>query len=380
MTEQDIRQRISEKRLQSVRAAMGEKALDAFVVFTRPNAWYLSQFECTSSALIITDAAALLLTDFRYAEAAHRKLPSCWEPVIVHGGTLASAVGAHLSRVSARTVGFEGQAPYDIYAQLAESLGEGTHLIESGNLLRELRSVKDPHEIELIARAQELNETVLRNALEEIRLRDQDLSELDVQRLIRHQMLEREVEEAFPTIVAANENSALPHAVPEGRSVGTADVLLVDMGVRLEHYCSDMTRTILRKGAHLEQTQLQAKLREIFDVVQEAQQAALESVKSGIEARTVDAAARTVISKAGYGDFFGHGLGHGVGIEIHEAPTLNPHSTDVLRPGMVITIEPGIYLPGIGGVRIEDLVVVTESGYRNLTAFSKEPYLLDVGA
>ena len=178
-------------------------------------------------------------------------------------------------------------------------------------------------------------------------------------------MIDNNCEEAFSSIIAAGINSALPHAVPSNTRVAKNKFLLFDMGVKKNHYHSDMTRTVAVGE------KLPVKAREIYSVVLEAQIAALGAVAPGVECKAIDKIARDIISAAGYGEYFGHGLGHGVGLEIHEGPTLNARSKDVLEPGMVITIEPGIYLPDLGGVRIEDLVVVTATGYRNLTKIPK---------
>lgn len=173
------------------------------------------------------------------------------------------------------------------------------------------------------------------------------------------------MEEAFDSIVASGPNSSLPHAVPTARRVRAGEYLLFDMGVKSGLYHSDMTRTVAVGKAS-------ARHREVYEIVLEAQQRALASIRAGVACRDVDAQARDYIAVAGYGEQFGHGLGHGVGLQIHEGPTLNPRSEQVLSEGMVVTVEPGIYIPGFGGVRIEDLVVVTKDGYRNLTSVPKQ--------
>ena len=172
-------------------------------------------------------------------------------------------------------------------------------------------------------------------------------------------------EPAFEIAIAAGPTASTPHAVPGDRVVQEGDLVLVDAGARLDHYCSDCTRTFAVG-------EVSDSLREIYEVTKEAQQAGLDAVKAGTRGRDADAAARAVIADAGYGENFGHGLGHGLGLMVHEAPTLRPESKDTLEPGNVVTVEPGIYLSGVGGVRIEDLVVVTEDGCEVLTAFPKE--------
>jgi len=356
---------------------MAEKKLDAFVVNTRPNSYYLSLFDCSNSILIVTGDSAHFLTDFRYIEAAEKSLSPDWALLRINNAPLSLELGRLLDRAAVQRIGFEGDAPYNTYRLLCECIEDTARLEEAGGLLRTLRAVKDADEIILIEQSQKINEAVLDAALEATARTDGTLTELELQTAIRKCMLERGVEEAFATIVAFGASSSLPHAVPGNQQLAGQAVVLVDMGVRFEHYCSDMTRTFLLAGE--DSASEQGKLAAIYDIVLEAQAAALQAVRAGVEAWEVDHAAREVIAKAGYGEYFGHGLGHGVGIEIHEAPRLGLNSNEVLREGMVVTIEPGIYLPGTGGVRIEDLVVVEQRGCRNLTSFSKSPDLLDRG-
>ena len=183
-------------------------------------------------------------------------------------------------------------------------------------------------------------------------------------------MRELGAEPSFPTIVAAGPNGALPHAEPGEREIGPGELVVFDMGAKLDGYCSDGTRTFAT-GEPGE------RAREVYEVVRGAQEAALGAVSVGVRAEEVDSVARDLIAAAGYGERFGHGLGHGVGLEVHEEPRVSQRSEDVLEAGEVVTIEPGIYLPGELGVRIEDLVVVTEDGYRNLSGLPKDLQLVD---
>jgi Xaa-Pro aminopeptidase len=180
-------------------------------------------------------------------------------------------------------------------------------------------------------------------------------------------MVNRGVEEAFSTIVATGPNTALPHAIPGPRKSRSGEFLLIDMGVKANFYHSDMTRTVAVGSKNA----LDAQDREIYEIVREAQAHAIAKIKPGVKCADVDREARSFITNAGYGDAFGHGLGHGVGLDIHEGPTLSPRSTEILREGMVVSVEPGIYLPGKAGVRIEDLVVLTRDGCENLNKLSK---------
>jgi Xaa-Pro aminopeptidase len=363
---------IVNQRLTRLRAKMAEAKLDVIVIATLPNAYYFSLFECSNPLMVITADKSLFLTDFRYAEAAQEELPSPWEFIPTKAPSSSDELRDFLGQRAISRVGFEENAPYTHYRRLRETCPAETNLVEAGRLIAELRGVKDPLEIELIAAAQRTNEKVLADVLLELPSQNPaELTELELQRRIRKAMVERGAEEAFPTIVAFGATSSRPHAHPGKNQMEGASVVLIDMGVRAEHYCSDMTRTFGRG-----EDRDCKRIMQIYKVVLEAQQAALAAVRDGVPAREVDKRARDVIALAGYGDFFGHGLGHGVGLEIHEFPTLNPRSEDVLLDGMVVTIEPGIYLPGVGGVRIEDLVLVTKTGYRNLTAFDKSWHIL----
>jgi Xaa-Pro aminopeptidase len=261
-----------------------------------------------------------------------------------------------------RKLGFEESQAWGAVQALAEGL-KGVSLRPAGKLLSQLRMVKDSAEVQAIAQAQRLNES-MQDAAFGWACRG-GLSELQLQRRMRDFLADHNAVEAFETIVAGGRNSSLPHARPTSAVISAAHFLLLDSGAKQSHYHSDMTRTlVLGRGTQ--------RHREIYGIVLDAQKAALQTIRAGIPCRRVDAAARKVIDQAGYREAFGHGTGHGVGLEIHEGPRLNQTSKDVLEPGMVVTVEPGIYLPGFGGVRIEDLVVVTDKGHRNLTSADKD--------
>jgi len=224
----------------------------------------------------------------------------------------------------------------------------------------ELRRHKAPGEVERIAAAQRLTDRVFGNVLKLVKpgVRERELA-LEVEFQFR-----RQGEVAFDSIVASGPNAAKPHAGAGDRKLRRGDVLTFDIGCSLDGYCSDMTRTVFLGKAPTE-------LRKVYDVVLEAQRRALAAIKPGVTAKAVDSTARDYITEQGYGKQFGHGLGHGVGLEVHEPPSLAATSADALIPGDVVTVEPGIYLPGIGGVRIEDLIHVTATGFTNLTRSSK---------
>ena len=251
--------------------------------------------------------------------------------------------------------------------RLEEKLAEGVEPVAAGGTVEKLRRVKDEGELAAIAAAAELADEVWRWSLERGLA---GRSERDVARAAEARIRELGAEPSFPAIVAAGPNGALPHAEPGEREIGRGELVVFDMGAKLDGYCSDGTRTFAT-GEPGE------RAREVYEVVREAQAAALDAVVAGAGGEAVDAVAREVIDAAGHGERFGHGLGHGVGLEVHEAPRLSQRSEDVLAAGEVVTVEPGVYLPGELGVRIEDLVVVTEDGYRNLSGLPKELQLVE---
>jgi len=295
-----------------------------------------------------------LFTDFRYAERA-RELAG------VEVEQTERFIYGDLAGRIPETVGFEAAAiSYANHEILRET---GVSLVPRSGLVESLRAVKEPGELDAIRQASRITDGVYERLAEE-----QFSGRTEKELVWRMTELFHELgadEPAFAIDIAAGPTAASPHAVPGDRVVQEGELVLVDAGARLNHYCSDCTRTFAVGD-------VSDSLREIYDVTKEAQQAGLDAVRAGTTGRDADAAARAVIADAGYAENFGHGLGHGLGLMVHEAPTLRPESTDTLDVANVVTVEPGIYLSGVGGVRIEDLVVVTDEGCEILTAFPKE--------
>lgn len=322
--------------------------------------FWLTGFAGTSALALVGSGVRAFVTDFRYIERARDVLDGSWELVRAERH-LSSALAPHLG----------GRVGYDPRAtsvreleRLSESVPSGGELVECDGLVSSLRRRKDAGEVERIAAATELSDAVL-TELEQLGVAGRSERELAL-------WIERRSRElgasavSFPPIVAAGENGALPHAEPGEREIREGELLVVDAGAILDGYCSDGTRTyaVGREPGEEE--------RGVYAAVLAAQQAGLEAVAAGVAGRAADGAAREVIAEAGWGKEFGHGLGHGVGIAVHEPPRLSQRSEDVLAVGDVVTIEPGVYLPGRFGVRIEDLVVVGEDGVRNLSSCPKE--------
>jgi Xaa-Pro aminopeptidase len=335
---------------------VAERGLDRMLVTEMVNVRYLTGFGGTNGACICGDGVRLLLTDFRYSERAEAEAEE-WEVVTVRDDWL----GEIAERLAGES-GFEDhKLSVRAAGKLEEKLPDGVILKAAGEIVEELRRVKDDGELTAIAAAAELADDVWRWSIERGLA---GRSEREVARAAEARIRELGAEPAFPTIVAAGANGALPHAEPGEREIGAGELVVFDMGARLDGYCSDGTRTFAA-GEPGE------RAREVYEVVREAQAAALGAVWAGVGGEELDGVARKVIDAAGHGERFGHGLGHGVGLEVHEAPRVSQRSEDMLAAGEVVTIEPGVYLPGELGVRIEDLVAVTENGHRNLSGMPK---------
>jgi Xaa-Pro aminopeptidase len=339
------------------------EGLDQLFVSDLVNIRYLSGFTGTNAACLVGASERLFFTDFRYTERAEREVGEGWERPMAERELLPQVAAPMRGRV-----GFEdAKLSVRQLDKLGEAVGEGVELVPAGDLVEELRAVKDESEIARIAAAAELGDQVYRFTLEGGLA---GRSELEVARAAQARLRELGAEPSFPPIVAGGANGALPHAEPEEREIGTGELVVFDMGAQLEGYCSDCTRTYAAGEPGDE-------AREVYELVRVAQAAALEAVRGGISGKEVDEVARETISAAGRGEQFGHGLGHGVGLEVHEGPRLALTSNDELREGNVVTVEPGVYVPGRFGVRIEDLVVLTADGHRNLSGLPKELTLVD---
>ena len=336
---------------------LAERELDRMLVLNLLNIRYLTGFTGTNGACVCGPGVRLFFTDFRYTERAEAEIEG-WEIVTLANDWL-GGIAEHLQG----RVGFEDDhMSVRLLEKLKEKLADGVEVVPAGGRVEELRRVKDDGELALIEEAAKLADEALRWSV------DQGLAgktERDVARSFEARVRELGGDPSFPAIVAAGPNGALPHAEPGEREIGRGELVVFDMGAAIDGYCSDGTRTFATGD-------LGEEAIGVYEVVREAQQASLDAIRAGVKGEDVDKVAREVIEAAGHGDRFGHGLGHGVGLELHEAPRLSLRSDDLLAPGEVVTVEPGIYLPGRLGVRIEDLVVVGENGLRNLSSLPKE--------
>jgi len=353
------------KRLRRLRTSIGERELDALLISQPENLRYLSGFTGSSGWLLISGQNAILATDFRYVEQAKGESPGF--EIVQIKQELHDWLPGLVSDLGWHRLGFEANfISYDGYHKLGEATKIkqiNLQLVPTTGIVEQLRSTKAPEELGFITKAVELADAAFEEAKPIIRpgMREKEIA-WEIEKILRQEGSEGI---AFEIIVASGPNSALPHARPTERMIRSGEPLLIDMGARISGYCSDLSRTLFLGKAD-------RPFREIYDIVFKAQATAIEEVESGMDASQADRLARSIIEQAGHGDEFGHGLGHGVGLAVHEFPRLGLGSSDLLADGMVFTIEPGIYLVGQGGVRIEDMVVLENGKARVLTRASKD--------
>jgi Xaa-Pro aminopeptidase len=337
---------------------LAERELDCLLVTNLVNVRYLTGFTGTNGACVVSSDERLFLTDFRYVEQARSQVQG-YERVEAGRDMVADLAG----RLRGRAGFDDAHMTVELHRKLGEKVAEGVELVSAGGLVERLREVKDELELDAIRAAAE----IANEAYEELRERGlAGRTERDVALTLTRSLEDRGAEGAsFPAIVAAGPHGALAHAVPRDVEIPGGTLVVIDMGAQVDGYCSDCTRTLAT--GPLEDGAL-----EVYELVRRAQDEALRAVRAGASCKAVDAVARDIIAAAGHGERFGHGLGHGVGLEVHEAPRLAKTAEGELRAGNVATVEPGVYVPGELGVRIEDLVVVTDGEPEVLTAFPKE--------
>ena len=357
-------------RLAKLRGKLEENGLDAVLISQPENRFYLSGFSGSAGYLVISPDHAIIATDFRYFEQSHRQCPD-YQLVKILGGQLSSWFGEALSIVKPKRLGFEaGHAPYAFYTQIREAISEmdssqRPRLISTQNLVESLRATKDEYELKVIEAVTGIADAALEEVVPAI---EAGMSEKQVAWELEKAMREHGADGvSFDTIVASGPNGALPHHHPSDRAIQRGEPVVIDMGAKLKGYCSDITRTVV--VGHPD-----GDLPRIYDTVLAAQLTAIATVSSEMTGHDADGLARNVIQQAGYGENFGHSLGHGIGLAVHEYPRVGPNSPSPLKSSMVFSIEPGVYIPGWGGVRIEDLVVLENGRARVLT---KTPKALD---
>jgi Xaa-Pro aminopeptidase len=350
-----------EGRLRKLRAELDRRKVDALVVTHLPNVRYLCGFTGSAGVLLVA-RRPVFFTDGRYTEQAASEVHDA-RISIVRGGTL-PAVAATCAKLGLKRVAIESEHLTVVqFGGLEQALGKGVKLVRLAGVVEALRAQKDAAEIELLRNAVDLSSRLFRPLLRSIRT---GVAESAIAGKLEYMARKAGAERmSFETIVASGERSALPHGVASATKLPAEGFVVLDYGVVRNGYCSDMTRTV-----HLGQAS--GKARELYRAVLEAQLAAISVVRAGVTAGEVDRAARQELKRAKLDRYFTHSTGHGVGLEVHEVPRLAAGNDAVLQPGMVVTIEPGVYLPGKCGIRIEDMVLVTERGYEVLTPVAKE--------
>jgi Xaa-Pro aminopeptidase len=345
-------------RADRLEALMRERDLDALLVTNLVNVRYLTGFTGSNALCLVGPGLRLFFTDFRYVTQSRREVGDAFDREQGRQDLLEDVA----ERMSGR-VGFEdAHLTVRQHERLRGYAGDDVELVAAGRLVEDLRKVKDDSELERIRAAAALADEIFEHA------RAMGLAgrtERDVAVELETEMRRRGSDPSFPSIVAGGPNGSLPHARPGGDAIEPGTLVVIDMGCVLDGYCSDCTRTFatgpIPDGAA-----------EVYDLVLRTQVATLDEIRPGVACRDVDAFARKLIAAAGHGERFGHGLGHGVGLEVHEQPTLSRAGEGELAAGNVVTVEPGVYVPDEFGVRIEDLVVVSESGREVLSGFPKE--------
>jgi Xaa-Pro aminopeptidase len=349
----------STDRLARLRSHVASAGVDGVALAKAANRQYVTGFTGSAGIAVIAPSRASLVVDFRYVEQAAAQAPDF--AVVRATGPLIAAVGDTIKEMGLRRVGVEADTmPVGTYTKLAAAVAP-TEVVALDGIDR-VRWVKSADEIAAIRQAIRLADAAFAAVLPLIR---PGVSEREVAVSLEEQLRRRGAQKiAFDTIVASGPRSALPHGVATDRVIGAGEFVTVDFGGIVDGYCSDCTRTVVTAPASDRQ-------RELYALVLRAQRAALDGLRAAMTGRDGDRLARSVVEAAGYGDMFGHGLGHGLGLAVHEGPTLSPREEAVLPAGAVVTVEPGVYIEGWGGVRIEDVVVLTAGGCENLSGLDK---------
>jgi Xaa-Pro aminopeptidase len=350
-------------RLDRARMAMAAASVDALVVTHLPNVYYLCGFTGSNAALIVLPGAAHLFTDGRYTIQAREECPEARIHIV--RSALSEACGIFIAQSARRArgrlrIGFDpAHLSVAEWTRLRKAAEARIHWKHAAGLIEALREVKEPAELAVMREAAKLGSEVMAEVIALVR---PGVTELDLAAEIDFRMRRKGAEGAsFESIVASGPRSALPHARPTAKRLQKSELVVLDLGAILRHYCSDLTRTVYVGKAP-------AKVRKWYRAVELAQQAALEALKAGVTSGSVDRAARRMLDRNGLGRYFIHSTGHGLGIEVHETPRLGREQKQEIRVGMVVTLEPGIYLQGVGGIRIEDDVAILARGAEVITS------------
>ena len=346
--------------IEKIKKAVKDSDIDALMISGQYNRRYATGFPSSDGMAVITDSEAWFFTDSRYAEAAGNAIKNCEIMTVSRQQDYIDFTNRVLEG-RAQRLGFEENivtwAEYDRFSR-----GLNQQLVPAESILNELRAVKSPEELEIMKKAQSVAEEAFNQTLSVFK---RGMTEKELAAELTSRMLKLGgSDKSFDPIVVSAERSSMPHGVPTDKVISDG-FLTMDFGILWDGYCSDTTRTVC-VGEPTDE------MLEVYDTVLRAQLKGIETARAGIAAREIHGAAADIIAGAGYGEYFGHGFGHGLGLEVHEAPSVNRVGDYIMRPGNVISAEPGIYLPGKFGVRIEDVVYITETGCVNITGLTKE--------
>lgn len=348
-------------KLEKLREQLSVQGVDAFLITSPSNRFYMTGFTGTSGVAFVTADQALFITDFRYTEQAAAQAQGY--EIVQHKGPIPEEVATQAEALGVKKIGFEQDyVTYSEYEAYERAFSKG-ELVGVKGALEQLRLMKDEKELKIVKDACDIADAAFKHILEYIQ---PGRTELDVSNELEFFMRKAgATSSSFDIIVASGARSALPHGVATDKVIQTGELVTMDFGARYKGYASDITRTI---GVG----EVSEELRQVYDIVLESQLRAMEGIQPGMTGKEADSLARNLIAEKGYGEYFGHSLGHGLGVDVHEAPSLSAKSDMLLEEGMIVTVEPGIYLPGKGGVRIEDDTLVTKDGNETLTHSTKE--------
>lgn len=340
----------------------------AALIMSEENVCYFTSFHSSNGYLVVTKEKSYFLTDSRYIEAAQSKISTCDEILLLKN--MKEDVSALLKKLGITVLHLECErTTVKRYNEIASAMDFAATVCdgELDKAIDEIRKIKTQSQVDAIKKAQRIAEKAFEHILTFI---STEKTEKEIALELEYFMLKNGADAlSFETIAVSGKNSSMPHGVPGNKKIESGDFITMDYGATVDFYHSDMTRTVAVG-------EVSSKQIEVYETVLKAQMAGIQKIKEGVACSEVDAVSRDIIKNAGYGEYFGHGLGHGVGVEIHELPTLNPSSKEILKAGHVVTIEPGIYLPGQFGVRIEDMALVTQQGCINLTNCEKKLIVL----
>ncbi|TFB23830.1 aminopeptidase P family protein [Filobacillus milosensis] len=348
------------EQLKRLREKLVEKDLDGFLVTNGKNRRYLTNFTGTAGVVLVTADEALFITDFRYTVQANEQVKGY--NIIEHKGPIHLEVAKQAKDLGVKRLGFEKDTmTYGVYETYSKELE--CEFIPHTGLVEELRLIKTEDEIKVLKDAAQIADAAFEHIQSFIK---PGVKEIDVSNELEFFMRRQgATSSSFDIIVASGYRSALPHGVASDKEIQSGELVTLDFGALYNGYCSDITRTVAVG-------EINDQLKEIYDVVLEAQLRGMKETKAGLTGKEADALTRDYIKEKGYGEYFGHSTGHGLGMDVHEGPGLSYRSDVVLKPGMVVTVEPGIYVPDVGGCRIEDDTVITENGNETLTFSTKE--------